>query len=42
VNGAPAGKLVSDKTEVERLLKRRLAEAAVGKIKEFVPSSTTV
>src|SRR5580698_5362794 len=32
----------SEKTEAERLLKRRLAAAAVGKIKEFVPSSTTV
>ena len=32
----------SEKTEAERLLKRRLADAAVGKIKEFVPSSTTV
>jgi len=32
----------SEKPEAERLLKRRLADAAVGKIKEFVPSSTTV
>jgi hypothetical protein len=32
----------AEKTEAERLLKRRLADAAVGKIKEFVPSSTTV
>src|ERR1700728_3953926 len=32
----------SEKTEAERLLKRRLADGAGGKIKEFVPSSTTV